>query len=146
MPELLSKSFNFQNLSDLNEAYDGMWGSEFLTHICTTDVGPCAIGGSSYRCFTVSEMCPDWLEIIKNTFLLRHKIVHDANFKPDIDIEDVKKSELLFLLVPQVASIFIAQRFKDTLPRKPGDENWLPAIMTTKDLLGEWFIADESEK
>lgn len=29
LSELLSKSFNFQNLNDLEEAYNGMWGESF---------------------------------------------------------------------------------------------------------------------
>lgn len=33
LSELLSKSFNFQNLNDLEEAYNGMWGEVFKLHM-----------------------------------------------------------------------------------------------------------------
>lgn len=138
LAELLSKSFNFQNLEDLNEAYDGMWGSTFLEYICNKDIGRCGVGGNAYNHFSIKDALPYWLEIIERAFSIRHQVVHDANCRVAVDLDEMQKTEFLFLILPQVANILIADRFKDSLPEDSKDESWVPAIVTTAEILGKW--------
>ena len=112
LAEILSKSFNFQNIDDIEKAYDGLWEGGFLNYICHTDIGYCGISGKISNGFTLTDLFYDWKNIIEVTFETRHRIVHDANFRPQIDIDLIQKSEPIFLLIPQIATHFIAKKFK----------------------------------
>lgn len=111
LSELLSKSFNFQNLNDLEEAYNGMWGANFLDYICTTIISPCGVSGRIAQNLSIEGLFTDWRTIIEEAFSIRHKVVHDANFRPEVNIELVQKAEALFLIVPQFATHMISEKF-----------------------------------
>ncbi|EKY6607955.1 hypothetical protein QFL84_004544, partial [Escherichia coli] len=108
---LLSKSFNFQNLNDLEEAYNGMWGESFLNYICTTNISPCGLSGQISQDLSIENIFPDWRALIEEAFYIRHKVVHDANFRPKVNIELISKVEALFLIIPQFATHIISERF-----------------------------------
>ncbi len=111
LSELLSKSFNFQNLNDLEEAYNGMWGESFLNYICTTNISPCGLSGQISQDLSIENIFPDWRALIEEAFYIRHKVVHDANFRPKVNIELISKVEALFLIIPQFATHIISERF-----------------------------------
>ncbi len=79
LAELLSKSFNFQNLSDLEVAYNSLWKSNFMESICNTETGICGVDGKVSEGFSTGLLFPDWHSLIHEAFGIRHKVVHDAN-------------------------------------------------------------------
>ena len=143
IPELLSKSFNFQNINDLEEAYNGMWGSCFLKHVCSTDIGHCGINGQVTNGFVVETLFNDWRDVINKTFSIRHQVVHDANYRPKIDIEFIQKAEALFLLIPQVATHLIANKFNLKRIAFSNGEFSVPYIFTVSEILSnDWEVVE----
>ncbi len=143
LPELLSKSFNFQNINDLEEAYDEVWGKNFLKHICSTDIGPCGVNGKVSDGFVVDNLFDDWHDDIFKTFSIRHKVVHDANFRPEVDIQFIQKAEAVFLLIPQIATQRIAERFNLKRIAFTKGENCVPYIFTVSEILAnDWQVVE----
>lgn len=143
LSELLSKSFNFQNIKDLEEAYDGLWGDSFLQSICSTDAGPCGVNGKIAGEFFVKKLFDNWHEVVNKTFSIRHKVVHDANYRPEVDIQFIQKAEAIFLLIPQVATHFIAEKFNLKRISFSKDGQYFPYIFTVSEILSDdWMIVE----
>ncbi|WP_281557789.1 HEPN domain-containing protein [Thalassomonas sp. RHCl1] len=143
LSELLSKSFNFQNIKDLEEAYDDLWGGSFLQSICSKDAGPCGVNGQVADEFVVKNLFDDWHEIVNKTFSIRHKVVHDANYRPDVDIQFIQKAEAIFLLIPQVATHFIAEKFNLKRIAFSKDGQYFPYIFTVSEILSDdWVVVE----
>jgi len=141
LSELLSKSFNFQNINDLEEAYDEVWGTNFLKHICETDIGPCGVNGKVADGFTVNNIFDDWHNDIIKIFEIRHKVVHDANFRPEVDINFIQRAEAVFLLIPQIATQLIAERFNLKRIVFSEGEYCVPYIFTVSEILAnDWQV------
>ena len=143
LSELLSKSFNFQNIKDLEEAYDDLWGGSFLHSICSTDVGPCGVNGQVTGGFVVKNLFNDWHEVVNRTFSIRHKVVHDANYRPKVDIQFIQKAEAVFLLIPQVATHFIAEKFNIKRVAFSKEGQYFPYIFTVSEMLSDdWVVVE----
>jgi hypothetical protein len=144
LPELLSKSFNFQNLDDIELAFNTLWGSDFFEYVCNAETGYCGIHGKITRSLCINTLFPDWHHVIKTTFNVRHKVIHDANFRPEFDIHFIQKSETIFLLVPQLVAYFLIDRFNlEHMSLSDGDVS-VPCILTVHDILGQWQVVEEN--
>lgn len=140
--ELLSKSFNFQNLNDLEEAYNGMWGESFLDCICTTNISPCGLNGQIIQGLSIDSLFNDWRTLIEETFYIRHKVVHNANFRPIVNIELVRKVEALFLMIPQFSTYIISERFNLKKTTISDGQNAYAYIFNISDVLSnDWIIS-----
>jgi len=141
--EVLSKSFNFQNVNDLEFAFDQLWGGNFLDTICNTSINPCGFNGKVFQSVCVSNMSPDWRSIFTETFSIRHRVVHDANFRPDNDMKLAQEAESVFLLIPQLTTCFLAKKYKlksTFLKTSDGD---FPYVFSIHDILAEdWYVAE----
>lgn len=143
LPELLSKSFNFQNIDDLEDAYYDIWGTNFFKYICSTDIGPCGINGKISGGFVMDNLFTNWHEDIIKVFSIRHKVVHDANFRPEIDIQFIQKAEAIFLLIPQIATQLIAKKFSLKRIVLQKDKHRVPYIFTVSEILAnDWLIIE----
>lgn len=111
LPELASKSFNFQNLEDINSAFTSLIDADFLNYVCKNKITSCAIKGRQARDLSIESLITDWRDIITNAFNIRHNIVHDANYRIEYQPELIQKIETLFLLIPQATTYFIAKKF-----------------------------------
>tara|TARA_R110002072_G_scaffold54240_3_gene142427 strand:+ start:311 stop:1111 length:801 start_codon:yes stop_codon:yes gene_type:complete len=141
LPELLSKSFNFQNINDLDEAFSELWGANFLKYVCTTNVGACGLNGKISDDFFVNNLFCDWHEDIVKTFTIRHKVVHDANFRPEVDFSFIQRAEALFLVIPQIATQVIAERFNLGRIVFQKGELCVPYIFTVSEILSnDWQV------
>lgn len=147
IPELLSKNFNFQNLNDLEEAYNGLWGNNFLHKICNLDFAPCGFNGNIATRMIIKNLIPDWRIILEEVFKIRHRVVHDANFRPEIDITLIQKAEAIFLLIPQLSSIMITTKLGLSYTLIPKNESTLPYIFSIHDILAkDWVIVEDETK
>lgn len=143
LPELLSKSFNFQNLNDLEEAYNGLWGDNFLHKICNFDFAPCGLNGNIATEMIIKNLIPDWRIILEEVFKIRHRVAHDANFRPEIDISLVRKAEIIFLLIPQLSSIMITTKLDLSYTLTSNNESEVPYIFSIHDILAkDWVIIE----
>ena len=120
-----------------------MWGSSFLKHVCSTDIGPCGINGQIASRFVVKTLFDDWYDIIKKVFSIRHKVVHDANYRPDINVPFIQKAEALFLLIPQVATQLIADKFNLKRVAFTDGELSVPYLFTVSEILSnDWVLVE----
>lgn len=146
LPELLSKSFNFQNINDLEEAYDEIWGTNFLKHICSTDIGPCGVNGQVAGGMVVDNLFNDWYNVVVKIFSIRHKVVHDTNFRPEVDIQFIQKDESVFLLIPQFATHFAAKKFRLKRIAFSNGEHSVPYIFSVSEILSnDWEVVERSQ-
>ncbi|MDD4950582.1 HEPN domain-containing protein [Sulfuricurvum sp.] len=145
LPELLSKSFNFQNIMDIESAFNTLWGSDFFNYVCNTETGYCGIGGEITKSFSINNLFSDWDNVIKTTFDIRHKVIHDANFRPEFDALFIQKAESLFLIVPQLVTYFLIVRFDLEHVYLSHNGVTVPSIFTIHDILGQWQEVRESK-
>ncbi|WP_316443554.1 hypothetical protein, partial [Escherichia coli] len=82
-----------------------------LNYICTSNISPCGLSGQISQGLSIENIFPDWRALIEEAFYIRHKVVHDANFRPKVNIELISKVEALFLIIPQFATHIISERF-----------------------------------
>lgn len=143
LPELLSKSFNFQNINDLESAYDSFWGSNFLESVCETKTEVCGLNGRVVSGFSISLSFEDWHSTILKVFNIRHKVVHDASYRPEIDVPFMQQAEVIFLLIPQLATHFVAERFGIKRVALSNGEFSVPYIFLVNDVISDdWEIVE----
>lgn len=139
--ELLSKCFNFQNLEDIEHAYNAMWGNNFLKTICEKEIKDIGIDGRIAKDFSLNTLFPDWHVLLQQAFSIRHNIVHDANYRIEPDKNFVQKVEVIFLLIPQLASYSIANKYNFKRVVMSNGEYAVPYIFSIKDILSsDWYI------
>lgn len=147
LPELLCKSFNFQNIEDLELAYSELWGSNFLEYVCNSQTDTCGVNGQITKGFAISSLIPDWRELLIRSFKIRHNVVHDANYRPNFDVTLIQKSEALFLMLPQLVTYFIAKRFKFEQKRLifiSDGKSSVPYIFSIHDVLSDnWEVVEK---
>jgi hypothetical protein len=137
LSELLTKSFNFQNMGDLELALSDIFDKSFLEYICQTQTDTCGLNGNFTHDFSIDSLCSEWREIIEKTFNIRHKVVHDASFRPEYNVEFVQKSETIFLMIPQIATYFLAKRFNLKSIVLSNEQYSAPYLFSIKDILAE---------
>ena len=143
LPELLSKSFNFQNINDLESAYNSLWGANFLESVCETTTKTCGINGKVAHGFSVNSLFANWHSTITKVFNIRHKVVHDASYRPEIDIPFMQQAEALFLLIPQLATYFMAEKFSLKRVVLSNDEFSVPYVFNMNDVISDdWEIIE----
>lgn len=141
--EVLSKSFNFQNVNDLELAFDQLWGGSFLDVICDASISPCGFNGKVFQSVCVKNMMPAWRDVFNKTFSIRHKVVHDANYRPDNNMKLAQEAELVFLLIPQITTYVLAKKYKlkSVFLNCSGKE--YPYIFSIHDMLAEdWVVVE----
>ncbi|MFP5615519.1 HEPN domain-containing protein [Enterobacter kobei] len=144
LPEILSKFFNFQNLNDLEEAYNGLWGENFLHKVCNLDIAPCGFNGNVATQMIINNLIPDWRTTLEKAFKIRHRVVHDANFRPEIDMKLLNKAEAIFLIIPQISSIMITAKLNQSYTLISNDVSQYPYIFSMHDILAkDWYILED---
>ncbi|WP_316674783.1 HEPN domain-containing protein [uncultured Tolumonas sp.] len=143
LAEMFSKSFNFQNLNDIETAFNNLGNDNFLNTLSNTVISPCGFNGKVFAELGLSMVFPDWLDILNQAFSVRHKVVHDANFRPETDICLAQKAESIFLLIPQITTYIIARRYNIKSVFLQSNGNNFPYIFSIHDMLAEdWVIAE----
>lgn len=141
LEELLSKSFNFQNIDSIKTAYSSLWGDDFLEYICNIEITSLGLNGKIMNGFVISSLFPEWQEILHISFNTRHKVIHDANYRPDFDNYLIQQAEALFLMIPQLATYFLAEHFNlETIAITDGKYQ-IPYLFSIHDILADdWQV------
>lgn len=144
--EFLSKCFNFQNFNDINIAFTIILGEDFWNYIQNYKIEECAIK-NKIRCFSLTESFVDWQDVLMRSLRMRHKIIHDANYRPLKDISLIKKAEAIVLILPQIITHSFSKRFNlEYTELSFGDGISYPYLFSVDDVLSEdWEISGESE-
>lgn len=129
-------------MNSIEIAFDPLW-NDGLTTICNTIISPCGFNGKIFHNIGVPICFPSWENILNNVFSIRHKIIHDANFHLENNFELVQKAEALFLLIPQITTFNLAQRYnlKSTYLKVNNED--FPYIFSIHDILAkDWIIKE----
>jgi len=141
--ELLSKQFNFQNMDKLNEAFSELIGEDdFLKYLYNLEIPICGINGKTAHDFSIQSIFEDSEDLLNRAFTIRHKVVHDANYRPAFDIVFIQKVEALFLLIPQVTTHLITKEFNlERIIFFNGEKNIEAYIFSMQEILAnDWQI------
>lgn len=141
--EILSKSFNFQNVNDVEVAFGQLWDNGFLDTICNSSINPCGFNGKVFQNLCINNMIPNWKSIFNEVFTTRHKVIHDANFRPNNNIKTIQTAEALFALIPQFTTFLIAKKYKLPSMFLENEDGICPYIFSIQDILVEdWHIVE----
>ncbi|HHH54645.1 MAG TPA: hypothetical protein ENK91_13370 [Bacteroidetes bacterium] len=141
--ELLTKQFNFQNMDKLNEAFSDLISEDdFLKYLCNLKIPTCGINGKTAHAFSIQSIFEDSEDLLNRAFTIRHKVVHDANYRPKFNIVFIQKVEALFLLVPQVTTYLITKKFNlERIIFFNGETNIKAYIFSMQEILSDdWQI------
>ncbi len=147
--DLISKQFNFQNLESTNNAFSILIEEvDFLEYISKIVIPRCYVSNKKTLNFSIYDLFKDYQEVLKTAFETRHKVIHDSNYRPVVDISLIAKIEALFLLIPQVVTLIIAQKFNLPILMMNNNEKEIsPFFCNMKDILSEdWEIIKEENK
>ena len=61
--------------------------------------------------FTLDNALCDWKELVAEVFSLRHKFIHDANYKHEFNLDETEKIEWLFNIVPKLFANILADKY-----------------------------------
>ena len=100
--ELISKSYNFQNLQGIDRAFSPIFGAQFLSRVATHVFPAVAFGGEVTQNFSLARGVENWNFWVEYCFDERHRITHDANYLPHHVPAALLRVELVFVLFPQI--------------------------------------------
>ncbi|WP_155118982.1 hypothetical protein [Leptospira santarosai] len=129
--------------SDLENAFNNLWGSNFLEYVCETQIDCCGLNGKLTKEFSIVSLMPDWHKLIEKSFDIRHKVVHDANYRVEIEIHFIQKVEVIFLFIPQLVTYFLAQRFDLKHTVFSNGEFAVPYLFSVQEILSDdWVVVN----
>lgn len=144
--ELLSQCFNFQNFDDIGVAFSKILGTEFWDFIANHEIKNCVIGNKKGN-FKLSNLFPNWKKTFNESLEIRHKVIHDANFRPSQNTSLIREAEGVFLIIPQIISRYFADKFNlKCLEINIGRQSF-PYMLNVHDILAEdWETCDDDEQ
>lgn len=140
--ELLSKKFNFQDIFKINQAFSNfICEDDFFNYINTYKIKSCIFNEKNITGLSIESLFENWNELINNAFKIRHKVIHDANYRLTIDVKFIQQVEAIFLLVPQIVTYIIVNKFNLHAINLFQDGKKYYYIFNMKDILADdWII------
>ena len=142
--ELVSKSFNFQNLDDINEAFGEFFPDGIIESACLSAIGPVYVDFEYCDAICIDHTFPNWRELLGFVFRERHHIIHNSNYRFKLPPEPGKNEAIMFL-VPQIVGLIVANRFSLGITQisREGDASaalvWTPSMVRKRI----WSRSDE---
>ncbi|MEG2412554.1 MAG: hypothetical protein RSA29_18570 [Clostridium sp.] len=157
--DYMSKQFNFQNLQETIKALNFLFDNDYDNISDYVSLGisdKTVFGGANYILYWLQEedtFSKNINETVIQAFEVRHKIIHDANYKFNIDSEFMTKVDHCFLIIPQCIAKYICKKYnienatinvKNEIKRGPNgiNEDYSPYIFTIRDLDSTFYIHD----
>lgn len=155
--EFLSKSFNFQSIDEIESAFEFIFNKHMFSIIGSYEIPNLFIRGRFKKDFCINKLFPEWEADIFKAFDERHKITHDANYIKCINIDKrfIQSVETIFVIFPQVLSIWLASKYnlsyttmlmnteQLTISKDNDNSNSYPYLFIIDDLISkEWIICD----
>lgn len=115
--DFMCKQFNFQDLNDTCEAFNFLFddNKSCITEYISTTISSNLIFSSPNFILYWIQQKDDVAMMIKDVLIkafdVRHKVIHDANFMFEIDVEFMTEVEDCFILFPQFISIWLAEKY-----------------------------------
>lgn len=109
---VLAEMFNFQNIRDIEKAFNLIFKDKnFFEEIGHLEFLINMITQNKISLFSLNKSTSNWFEDLNEIIKIRHKIVHDANFKLDIKIDDIGKYQESVFYFSQVFALYIVRKF-----------------------------------
>lgn len=145
----LAKSFNFQNIEEIKKAMFPIFNSDIFKEIAKYEFETFFPSLDNSCFFSLEKNFPNYNEVIVEAIDLRHKMIHDANFirTVNLDVEFFQKMETVLLLVPQILSGLLSNKYN--LPRfvLNHDGKYYDYLFLINDLIcNDWVIASDSNE
>lgn len=151
----LSKSFNFQNLIDLENAYSPIFKGKLIDDLSDFNFNPVKLGIHSKMQSTFNETKREWRIFIEDALKQRHEYVHNSNSveRFDLNREKFEQSEVVLITFPQLFALWIAQEYQltngilhsqrstNTMLLGNQHPNCVPVILFPEDLIADWEIS-----
>lgn len=152
--DFLSKSFNFQNFEDIEISFSPIFNKQMFTIIGNHIFHNLGLNGQIATKVCFKMIFPNYIELIKQAYEVRHNITHDANYKINFEIDLIQKTEASFVIFPQLFTVWMSDKMK--LPLTINDNNVqdevkqsqmvVPYIFTINDILStDWVIVPETD-
>lgn len=152
--DYFSKLYNFQNIEHIKTAFNALLDIELFNEIGSYFI-PYLKDGIIYK-FSMDASLNDWFQAIVIVFNERHKIIHDANYRTNLNRSIIKACENVFLCFPQIFCHWIANKYSNnldimilslldgTICKKNSMDNSqsIPALLTRDWVIGKWYIID----
>lgn len=157
--DYMSKQFNFQNLGQTIKALNFVFDKNYdniAEYVILGISDKTIFGGENYVLYWLQKQnsfSENINETVIQAFEMRHKIIHDANYKFSINSEFMTKVDDCFLIIPQCIAKYICKRYNIEKPTinlenkiKKGNndigDEYSPYIFTIKDLDATYYIND----
>lgn len=109
--EALSLIANFQNLEDIDKVFKKILNGEKFLDIVGSYKSNVFIDPYVFEGLVLDKNFPRWKETVEEVFSLRHSFIHNANFEKEFDLKKPLRVEWVFMIVPNIFSIIIANHY-----------------------------------
>lgn len=141
----LAKSYNFQNMEDIKDAFSPIFDLDIFEKTAKDDFLTFSPQKNQEYYFLLEMIFPDYMEMIENALEIRHKIIHDANYirQASFNVSYFQKTETLFLLLPQVLSKLLSDKYNLEVLFIRNDVGCYYYLFTIDDLISNDWIVEE---
>lgn len=137
--ELFCKQFNFQDLNETCNALNFVLETEkekieeFFSIELFEDVIMYSLNFIVYWAQQKDDVSVKIGDVLHKVFEIRHKVIHDANYKIKLDSKFMTMCEDCFIVFPQLISIEIARKYKQKMLVTHLEENTMRITDSMED-------------
>ncbi len=138
--EYCASTINFQSLVECDRAFGALFEGGSWSKAMADFERSVQVHGRTGLLKTPEDWWPSFDQLLQ----LRHRVVHDANFRDPIASEFLQHAEANVVVIPQICNILWSEIIH-------GDhgifvtDTGVPAIFLIDDLLADWEIAEPEE-
>ncbi|QQE77283.1 HEPN domain-containing protein [Alicyclobacillus sp. SO9] len=153
--EFISQMFNFQNLKDIESAFSPLCdGGEFISAISEFQLKCVVARVDRFTIFSLDQFF-SVRSTLNDILKYRHRIIHDANYRPTDVLTTIPTIESLMVFLPQMITFWIHRRSETPYMSRNDDESdlsaegqstqstSLPYLFTVSDLIADDWIPVE---
>jgi hypothetical protein len=139
--EIAVADASFQNISEIETFMSKLFFPNSYLQELDSFFLECFIPARSAR--TIFKLDNSWRSDFAKIFIHRHSFVHDANKVCDIELSEIRQLETIALLVPQLTTYLIANKFSKVVLSK---EHNTPVIFIIEDIISDdWEVVPDEE-
>jgi hypothetical protein len=103
---------------------------------------------------SLNNLFQNWYETISEFFTLRHKVVHDANYRVELTNSFISQAESICIILPQIIGLYVSEKYgisrsvfhienKVIKSASVNEKNEIGYLFTVQDMIAkDWIIVD----
>ncbi|NRT72063.1 hypothetical protein [Clostridium beijerinckii] len=129
--EFMSKQFNFQDLNETCVAFNFLFEKdkksiiEYIEEFIISDTIFSHMNYVLYWLQQKENIVDKIFETLNSAFEVRHKVIHDANFKLEIRPEFMSSVEDCFIIIPQFVAIWLSEKYNQKISVYNTENNYI---------------------